>query len=303
MEQLIRSFVRQLADREGASPHTVAAYARDLAAWRLALADVLGREPTPSDLTAQMLRQAYARVASGKASAGSRRPAPRSTSRRLSALRSFLHHLVRRGVLAADPSAALRSPKRPRDLPRFLPAPSLSDVLDHLDGADPASRRDRALLEVLYGGGIRLSEIVGLDRGDVHLEEGLVRVLGKGRKERIVPIGPPAIRALRCYIAEGRTPPARAAGDPLFTGRGGRRLSPRTVQRAVRARLASLAGAAKLSPHLLRHSFATHLLDAGADLRAVQELLGHSDLSTTQVYTHVTVDRLKRAYKKAHPRA
>jgi integrase/recombinase XerC len=305
MKNLIRSYLRQLADGREASPHTLAAYANDLECWIAALREAAGHEPGVADLRPDLLRLAYARVASGEAlpSGRSRRPAARSTQRRLSALRSFLKHLARRGVMAGDPSSALRAPKKPRDLPRFVPAASLGQILDRLSGDEAAALRDRAILEILYGGGLRLSEVVGLDRNDVHPDEGLVRVLGKGRKERIVPLGPPALGAVRRYLAGGRRRAPAGAGDPLFTGPSGRRLSPRTVQRIVRSRLAELAGVARLSPHLLRHSFATHLLDAGADLRAVQELLGHSDLSTTQIYTHVTVDRLRRAYRKAHPRA
>jgi integrase/recombinase XerC len=209
---------------------------------------------------------------------------------------------VRRGLLAADPARALPFPRRPHRLPRTLPRIDLNDALDRLAGADdPQAARDRALLEMTYSAGLRLSELVGLDFGDLDRTGGLLRVRGKGRRERIAPVGARALVALDAYLqVEQRT--SGAPGTPLFAGRKGR-LSGRTVQRAVRRRLAGVAAGLGVTPHALRHSFASHLLDAGADLRAIQELLGHRSLASTQVYTHVTRARLQTAYAQAHPRA
>ena len=199
-------------------------------------------------------------------------------------------------------------PRRPRRLPRTLPSHDLATALDRI-GHDAAAPRDRALLELAYSSGLRLSELVGLDHGDVDFDAGLVKVRGKGRRERIVPAGKTALDALRGYLVDtGARPQPTAtvptAGRmPLFIGPSGRRLSGRTVQRVVHRRLAEVAGGLGVTPHALRHSFASHLLDRGADLRAIQELLGHRSLTSTQVYTHVSRSRLRKAYVQAHPRA
>jgi len=183
-----------------------------------------------------------------------------------------------------------------------VPRLDLVAALERLEGDDPASLRDRALLELAYSAGLRVSELVGLDRRDVNRSTGLLRVRGKGRRERIVPAGRPAFVALDRYLA-ARGGWALAAEEPLFVNPRGGRLSGRTVQRAVRRRLGEVAGGLGVTPHALRHSFASHLLDNGADLRAIQELLGHRSLTSTQVYTHVSGSRLRRAYRQAHPRA
>jgi integrase/recombinase XerC len=226
---------------------------------------------------------------------------------------------VRRGILAADPAKALPFPRRPKRLPRTLPRLDLNDALDRLArDTDPAAVRDLALIEMTYSAGLRISELVGLHRGDLDRGARLLRVRGKGRKERVSPVGERALAALDRYLAcEGRGDGPR--DEPLFLGRVGRAsgavrmasgsrtsraaISPRTVQRLVRTRLARVAGGLGVTPHALRHSFASHLLDAGADLRAIQELLGHASLASTQVYTHVSRTRLKQAYDQAHPRA
>ena len=193
-------------------------------------------------------------------------------------------------------------PRLPRRLPRTLAPEGLGAALDRVPTADAAGRRDRALLEIAYSSGLRVSELTGLNRGDVDRAGSLLRVRGKGRRERIVPIGAGALAALDRYLdGEGRV--TGRADEPVFTGRPGLRLSNRTVQRVVRARLAQVAGGLGVTPHALRHSFASHLLDRGADLRAIQELLGHRSLASTQVYTHVSAARLRRAYEQAHPRA
>ena len=231
-----------------------------------------------------------------------------STARALAAWRSFGRFCVRRGVLATDPARGLPFPRLPRRLPRTLPRLDLNAALDRLAAdPDPAASRDLALLEMTYSSGLRLSELVGLLQGDLDRGARLLRVRGKGRKERVTPVGERAMAALDRYLAhEGRREGAR--GEPLFAGRpragaAVSPLSPRTVQRLVRQRLAGVAGGLGVTPHALRHSFASHLLDSGADLRAIQELLGHASLSSTQVYTHVSRTRLQQAYQQAHPRA
>jgi integrase/recombinase XerC len=203
-------------------------------------------------------------------------------------------------VIERDPARALAFPRIGRRLPRTLPAEDLKRALDRLIQPDAATSRDRALLELAYSAGLRLSELVGLNRGDVDRRAGLLRVRGKGRRERIVPAGRTALGALDHYLAAR---PAGRADEPVFLGAGARRLSGRTVQRVVRRRLGEIAGGLGVTPHALRHSFATHLLDRGADLRAIQELLGHRSLATTQIYTHVSASRLRKAYEQAHPRA
>lgn len=231
-------------------------------------------------------------------------------ARKVSTVRSFYRFLTRRGIVRVNPAATLRTPKIPRRLPRFLTVDEAFEVMDAApggnDGARSAAlaRRDAALLELLYGSGLRVAEAAGLTVGDVDLDARRVRVLGKGSKERVVPIGDPSRQALVDYLAvrSGLRP---KVGDPppaLFLGRWGTALSTRRMQTIVR-RAGRGAGKPDLHPHVLRHTCATHLLDAGADLRGIQELLGHASLATTQRYTHVTVDRLREVYDRAHPLA
>jgi integrase/recombinase XerC len=290
---MIESFLRHL--RTEVAPRTVEAYGRDLETFfggaappnPAALAGI-GRDAVRTHL-ASMLRA---------------RQSPRSVARRLAALRRFFRYWVQRGELAHDPTLGLRPPRAPRALPKFVDEASVLKVLDLPDVRTPRGRRDRAVLELLYGTGIRLGELVGLDRDDAAPRADTLRVLGKGSKERIVPLTGVVRRTLDAYLAKTPVPAPEADGRvPLFTGPGGRRLSRRTVQRLVGDALRRAAAASQASPHVLRHTFATHMLNAGADLRAVQELLGHSRLSTTQVYTHVSIERARRAYASAHPRA
>lgn len=294
MRRALEDFLGEFAATRRGSPHTLSAYRRDIARV-LDLAAGEGGEVTPAQWTRELLERAardlYRR---GQASA--------SAARALAAWRSFGRFCVRRGVLATDPARALPFPRHSRRLPRTLPRIDLGAALDRLAAAtDPLAARDRALIEMTYSAGLRLSELVGLNHGDLDRTGGLLRVRGKGRRERIAPVGARALRALEGYLAaDGRA--RMAPGEPLFPGRLGR-LSGRTVQRVVRARLAGVAAGLGVTPHALRHSFASHLLDAGADLRAIQELLGHRSLASTQVYTHVTPGRLKDAYALAHPRA
>jgi integrase/recombinase XerC len=362
MVEALELFLSELTLHRRASPHTVAAYRRDIlkALERIArVRDPRGGTPraaAASDasdanrMPSQAVRRAGARAGRSSARpAPDQRPAPplrvassewtrdalsgalhdlyrdglssASVSRALAAWRSFSAFCVRRGVLADNPAKTLPSPRLPKRLPRTLPAHDLAAALNALSGADAASVRDRALLEVAYSSGLRVSELVGLNHGDVDRGARLVRVRGKGRRERIVPLGVQALAALDRYVATrsagaapGSTPVATAGtapralaeaprDRPVFVNAAGGRLTPRTVQRVVRRRLDQVARGLGVTPHALRHSFASHLLDRGADLRAIQEMLGHRSLATTQIYTHVSRGRLHKAYAQAHPRA
>jgi integrase/recombinase XerC len=297
VREALEQFLTELEAQRRASPHTLAAYRRDIARVLDLVAGpgVRGRAVPPAAWTRELLERA-ARDFHRTGHAAS------SAARALAAWRTFSRFCLRRGLIATDPARALAFPRLARRLPRTLPRGDLGAALDRLDGDDAASRRDRALLELTYSAGLRLSELVGLDRRDVDRGHGLIRVKGKGRRERIVPIGRAALQALDRHLeAEGRE--VGAATDPVFVNPRGQRLSGRTVQRVVRRRLGQVAGGLGVTPHALRHSFASHLLDNGADLRAIQELLGHRSLTSTQVYTHVSGSRLRRAYQQAHPRA
>ncbi len=299
MREALAAFLSELAAQRRASRHTVAAYRRDLARVLDLAAGGPGRPVPPAAWTRELLERAMHdlyRTRHGAASA----------ARALAAWRSFSRFCRRRGVIEQDPARLLAFARLPRRLPRTRPAPDRARALDRLVAArDRAAPRDRALLELAYSSGLRLSELVGLNHGDVDRGAALLRVRGTGRRERIVPMGEAARRALDGYLAAARAGrPGAARGDePVFTGPGGGRLSGRTVQRVVARRLAEVAGGLGVTPHALRHSFASHLLDRGADLRAIQELLGHRSLASTQVYTHVTPGRLRKAYEQAHPRA
>ena len=228
----------------------------------------------------------------------------RTVARRLAALRAFCRFQVEIGRMRQDPTLGLRPPRLRRSLPRFVDEQGVLRLLDLPDTRSPRGRRDRAVLELLYGTGMRLGELVQLDRDDVQSRAETLRVLGKGGKERLLPFTGIVRRAVCAYVdATPVPPPDRNGRVPLFAGPGGRRLSRRTVQRLVHAAIRQVAASSQASPHVLRHSFATHMLNAGADLRAVQELLGHSRLSTTQMYTHVSIARARKVYERAHPRA
>jgi integrase/recombinase XerC len=295
----LREYGRYLTAELDLSRHTVRAYLGDLAdlfehAARLGHQDV-------SSLDVHTLRSWLAKQQTlGRA---------RTTlARRATAARAFTAWAHRTGLAEQDPGALLASPRPHQTLPAVLEAGEVRDLLDGTaaraaDGS-PLRLRDVAVLELLYATGIRVGELTGLDVEHVDFERRVVRVLGKGRKERSVPFGLPAARALDAWLDGGRPELARAGSGPaLFLGARGGRLDQRTVRRLVHARIADVPGAPDVGPHGLRHSAATHLLEGGADLRSVQELLGHSSLATTQVYTHVTAERLRAAYRQAHPRA
>lgn len=288
MEKAAEAFLSHLRAVRDASPQTVRAYAADLRDFRTFLAERgIGR---PEDVGVPLLRTYLARL---KQSGKSRT----TVARRASAIRSFFSFLVREGRLSANPARLVSSPKIPKNLPTYLTVDEVFRVVEAPGSGEKSLDRDRAILELFYSSGLRVSELAALARPDVDLARGLVRVLGKGRKERIVPIGEKARSALEKLLPAG---PDKGA---VFGGRDGRPLSERTIRRIVtRAGLA--AGVSRrIAPHALRHTFATHLLEGGADLRAIQELLGHASLSTTQRYTHVNIDGLMAVYDKAHPRA
>lgn len=288
------NWLRQLSAVEEKSPHTVSAYERDVRAALDRIALTTPDPLRPSDLDPPRARAYLAWL-------GTAQVAPRSVNRKIAALRSFCRYLKARGWIPEDPTAGLKTPRLGRRLPRFVPEEELQSLLDGDWSQEANGLRDRAILELFYATGMRLSELVGLQREDVDLRRQTVRVLGKGRKERIAVFGEKARQALEEYREQLRAQQGRASG-PLFPGRAGA-LSPRTVQRIVGRHLGRLARAGGRNPHVLRHSFATHLLDRGADIRAIQELLGHASLGTTQIYTHVSVETLRRAFDSAHPRA
>ncbi len=229
---------------------------------------------------------------------------PRTIQRSLSALRSFYKYLQKRRRIRQNPASAVRAPKAKNALPKVLDTDQAARLLESRAGADdrqsPQSIRDQAILELFYGAGIRLAELVALNVGDVDLNSGFARVTGKGNKVRDVPLGRYCVRALRTWLANSQPTDLRA---PLFTGRGQQRISPRTVQTRIKKVAAERLGDNALHPHMLRHSFATHMLESSGDLRAIQELLGHADIATTQIYTHLDFQHLAKVYDAAHPRA
>jgi integrase/recombinase XerC len=287
-------YLEMLRDRRKLSPHTLAAYRQDLGRWAGFLAE--SGFSTMADLDA---RFDPVRLRSYLASLNDSLERS-SVCRHLSAIRGFLKHSRQRGWLERDIGTLVPTPKARRSLPKFLKIDEMLELIQAPDSSTPLGRRDRALFEVLYGAGLRVSEAVGLDLDDVDLQGGWVRVLGKGSKERQVPLGPPALSAVREYLDDPDRP-SDASERALFLNFRGGRLTSRSVARILARHLVRLASAKSLSPHGLRHSFATHLLAAGADLRTIQELLGHSRLSTTQRYTHVDLGTLLDEYRDAHP--
>jgi integrase/recombinase XerC len=309
MKDILKDFLQHLRRRD-LSRHTVTAYENDVATFlkhtsqvRQKAMDAVG----PADVDAFAIRAFLGELHKQRISAS-------SSARKLSAIRTFVKFLRREDLLEDDPSSLVAAPKKPQTIPAHLTIDEMSKLLEMPDSSNPLGRRDRAILELFYASGLRLSELVGLGIEDVNLSSRMVRVMGKGRKQRLVPFNKSTADALRAWIkdrsatgqtAEGRgqTNHARGASAPLFLNYRGGRLSTRSVDRLVR-RYVGLCGAKfGISPHALRHSFATHLLANGADLRAIQELLGHARLSTTQRYTHVNAAQLIEVYKKSHPRA
>ena len=311
MKEHLAEFLEHLLLNENASAHTVRAYESDLEQFITFLGKHVGRKRY--DLTATDLTHLNIRAFMGEVQ---QRGNSRATAaRKLAAIRTFARYMRREGIIDEDPSSLVGTPRREQRLPAHLGEAEMSRLLEMPDVGHPLGRRDKAILELFYASGLRLSELVGLSIEDVNLSSRIVRVLGKGRKERLVPFNRSTETALRAWLkdwdglaaARERATAMRRSkkrtGDPLFLNYKGGRLSTRSVDRIVRRYVAACSTRFGISPHALRHSFATHLLQRGADLRSIQELLGHSRLSTTQRYTHVNAAQLMDAYKKAHPKA
>ena len=318
MRDHLKAFLQHLKLNRHLSPHTVRAYESDIAQYLAFVAAATGTRMSqlaPSDLA---MTSVPAHIA-GLNAAGAARS---SVGRKLSALKTFVRYLRREEVLEHDPTAMAVAPRRDHTIPVFLSEPEITRLIETPNTGDPLGRRDRAILELFYASGLRLSELVAIDLEDVNLSGRMVRVMGKGRKERLLPFNQSAASAIRMWMkdraailasrkpqAPSRKPqapsrkPQAASLNPLFINYRGTRLTDRSVDRLLRRYVAQCSTRMGISPHALRHSFATHLLQRGADLRAIQELLGHTALSTTQRYTHVNAAQLIDVYRKSHPRA
>jgi integrase/recombinase XerC len=289
--QAVTAFLRSLEHVRGASHNTVSAYRRDLGEYLSHLESrgfSLDHPDSARSFMGYLFRRGLART---------------TMARKVSAVRSFCRFLVKQGLLAANPCDGILTPKTPRTNPRFLDLEEITALLDSSVGDRAADLRDLAMWELLYSSGLRVSELAALSTGDWDREGRLVRVLGKGNKTRLVPLGEKASRRLETYLKVSGRWPAVKSSAPVFLNRSGKRLSVRGIQQRLEKRLRECGLDTRISPHVLRHTFATHLLDSGADLRAIQEMLGHESLQTTQRYTHVTLERLLEIYDKAHPRS
>ena len=309
MRDHLKSFLAYLKLNRHVSPHTVRAYESDVTQYLAFVAAENGKKMSelgPADLDMNSVRAHLGELnKAGKARS--------SVARKLSGLRTFIKYLRREDVIDHDPAAMAVAPKRDQTIPTHLSEPEIARLIETPDTGDPLGRRDRAILELFYASGLRLSELVAIDLEDLNLNDRMVRVMGKGGKERILPFNQSTVAALKAWMkdraaivtprqkAEGKR--QKKAGDPLFMNYRGTRLTGRSVDRLLRRYVAQCSTRMGISPHALRHSFATHLLQRGADLRAIQELLGHARLSTTQRYTHVNAAQLIDVYRKAHPRA
>jgi integrase/recombinase XerC len=296
MQQALAEFLRHLGLEKNASAHTVKSYREDMTQALEFFRGKLGESATPAQLTTRVLRaylawlheQGYAKT---------------TIARRVAALRSWCRFLCRQGTLTENPADGLRAPRQDKKLPHFLSEADIARLLAAPSGEDALGLRDRAILETLYSAGLRVSELTGLDIESLDLDSGLLTVRGKGKRERLALLGSEALKALRQWLNVRDSVAGRRTPTAVFLNKNGGRLTARSVGRLLEKYLAQAGLDPRTSPHTLRHSFATHLLDRGADIRGVQELLGHRSLSTTQIYTHVTTARLRESYDKAHPRA
>ena len=280
------------------SPHTVRNYLSDLSQFGEFLKRVLKREALSVEDLHTIDHITIRAFLSGLSDKGTGKT---SLARKVSALRTFFNYLCRESKMTNNPGKMVSTPRKERRLPRFLSVDEMGRLLSTLSDEGPLRTRDRAILETFYSSGLRIGEVVALDIGDINFTEHLIRVKGKGRKERIVPIGVRALEAIRECLKTPLNPPSGSTGQPLFLNKYGKRITTRSVHRIVE-KYKRLAGFWDITPHSIRHSFATHILDGGADLRSVQEMLGHVSLSTTQRYTHLSMDKLMEVYDKAHPR-
>ena len=299
LEQALADFLAHLGLEKNASPQTVKSYREDLSQALQFLRDLTKQQSLPTEEWNTRHLRAFVSWLHGQQYAKS------TVARRLAAVRTFGKYLCRQGALETNPAVGLRGPRQEKKLPHFLTLEDVARLLDVPGGATWLGRRDRAILEVLYSAGLRVSELVGLNLPDVALADGILTIRGKGKKERLALIGEHATAALRAWMADRPEVLSGASRvtDAVFLNRNGTRLTTRSVGRMLEKHLKRAGLDPRTTPHTLRHSFATHLLDNGADIRGVEELLGHKSLATTQVYTHVTAKRLNEAYRKAHPRA
>lgn len=291
MNELLESFIKHLSDERNYSEHTVKAYRGDLENFR----DFLLKEEKEIEDADIATINAYVSTLYGKNS-------PSSVERKVSAIRSFFSYLVRKGLATQNPAKLVRTPKKEKHLPVFLSVDEVFNLVDVKDSEkNPLRVRDRAILELLYSSGLRVSELAGATLADLSMGEAIMRVRGKGNKERIVPVGSKALSALGEYLDIRKT--LKPASDRIFLNSRGGGITTRSLARIIK-KYGLVSGISKnVSPHVLRHSFATHLLAGGADLRAIQEMLGHASLSTTQRYTHLSVERIMEVYDKTHPNA
>ena len=298
MQDAITRFLRYLKVERNASELTIKSYREDLTSLTEFLEHSHGQVPAVASISPLQLRDFVAALNE----AGY---APSSVSRKLASLRSFFRFAQREGLVQQNPAKPLRNPRRRRKLPHFLTTDEISKLLNAPPKNRPAGLRDRAIFETMYSAGLRVSELVGVNEGDLDLEQGIVRVRGKGKKERLAPLGRYAIGAIKRWLKARKLSNKVKAGHdaPVFLNKFGERITTRSVARMLDKYLKETGLDIRTSPHTLRHSFATHLLDNGADIRSVQELLGHKSLITTQIYTHVSTAGLREAYEKAHPRA
>jgi integrase/recombinase XerD len=293
-EHLVLDFLAYLEFERGLSRNTLDAYRSDLLQYGRFLEE---RQRSALDAGPADVSEFLESLAKGGSS-------PATIHRKSACLRSFYRHLRRDGLLENDPTATLSTPRRSRKLPQVLTRGEIEKLLSQPRGTEPAALRDRALLELMYACGLRASEAIGLELMDVDLHEGVLRARGKGSKERVVPIGQAALKALRIYLERGRPGLVKGGGEAhLFVNFRGNQLTRQGLYKIVRRHALTAGLADRMSPHTLRHTFATHLLAGGCDLRSVQEMLGHADVSTTQLYTHLSSERLKDVYFQAHPRA
>jgi integrase/recombinase XerC len=298
MQTAIARFLRYLLVERNASELTVKSYREDLTSLADYLAESLHHPADPAEITTADLRGYVAALhEAGYATA--------SVSRRLASLRSFFRFAMREGLATSNPAKPLRNPRRERKLPHFLSTDEIARLLETPPAEEPRGLRDRAILETMYSAGLRVSETVGINEEDLDLDAGLVRVRGKGKRERLAPLGAYAMRAVRRWLSSRRLSSRELEGGsaPVFVNKFGGRLTTRGVARLLEKHIRQAGLDTRTSPHTLRHSFATHLLDRGADIRSVQELLGHKSLVTTQIYTHISTASLRAAYERAHPRA
>ena len=288
----IQQFTVYLQTERDVSPHTLAAYRSDLSQLLTFALREKGESVSAQEFDHLLLRRYLAGL--------SKDTKKSSIGRKLAAIRSFFRFLLRRGVIVKNPAELISTPKKEQQLPFHLDIDQATTLMEAPDAKQKYALRDRAILELLYSSGLRVSELTGLNIGELDFAAAMVRVTGKGGKERIVPVGSRALEALQEYLEQRKD---AAAGGAIFLNTRGERINRRSVARIVDAHVMQIAAFKRISPHTLRHTFATHMLEGGADLRAIQELLGHASLSTTQKYTHVSIDRLMEVYDKAHPKA